>query len=262
MKKALLIGMCCLMAIIAPMQGQILGLGAATEWTQILNHYELVQQASQLINIYAQAIRTYRLAEAQAKHLFSASTYKGHGWKTWLQAMSRDTYGHNGGFIGNINGQLGGLNGSLRNLPDLSNVLGQLHGDTVDRITWQYSQAELEAGVAGYALDTAGDIHANDQSQNLAALDGIVFADGDEVNTAVQQAQKTSMAVAIVAHQNEDLKRLLTVITAQQAVELKAKRDMLEQEATNHRAWLQRAWNNEAESYLGNPSVRIGQFTY
>lgn len=260
MKKALVIAMCMSMAIIAPLRAQF-GIGGATEWTQLANHFELVMQVSQLIKSYQQLVQTYHLAEKQAKHIFSASTYKS-VWKTWFEASAPDAYGHNIGFISNINGQLGRLGNSLRTLPSLNDVLGGLHGDTVDRIEWQYSEAQLSEGVAAYALDLAGDVHKNDQRENLANLDGIVFSDGDDLNTQTQEAHKTAMATAILAHQNEDVKRLLTGIIAQQTMEMKTRHDYLEQAITGQRDWLRRAQAGEPLDYLGNPSARINQFRF
>jgi hypothetical protein len=258
MKKALLIALCLSMAIIAPLQAQF-GIGGATEWTQIANHFELALQVSHLINIYRQAVTTFKLAEQQAKHVFSASNYKS-VWKTWFEASAPDAYGHNIGYISNINGQLGRLGNSLRTLPSLNDVLGKLHGDTADRIEWQYSEAQLAEGVGAYALDLAGDVHHNDQKEALANLDGIIFSDSDNSNTQTQAAQETAMATAILAHQTEDMKRLTTAIIAQQTMLIKSRHDDLEQAITGQRDWLRRAQAGEMKDYLGDPSGRINNF--
>ncbi len=262
MKKALLVVLCCSMAIMAPLKAQFGCFNCATEWTQLLNHFELVQQLSSMIKSYQQLVETYTLAKEQAKHVLNAGNYRGL-WKTWLQAGAPDAYGHNIGFVSNINGQLGMLGASLRTLPSLDDgMFSKLHADTSDRIQWQYSEAQLEEGIGAYAMDTVGEVHQNDQKGNLDNLDGLVFSDDDLSNTAVQEAQKTSMAVTIAAHQNEDMKRLLTAIVSQQTMEMKTRHDALEQVITGQKQWLVRAQAGEVESYLGNPSGRISTFAY
>ena len=256
-KKILLITVCFLTATVAGFS-QIIPAIPVIDAGAIA---ELVSSLAQAVAIYNQAVTTYNQMKQQALYLANANAWKTQ-WKTWRPAGGADTYARNGGFLANINGALGAINGSLRRYPDFGGVLPKLHPATQDRIQWQYASGELHDDVAGYMLDVEGEIHSNDQTANITSLDEVVFATDDADNTAVQEAHKTAIATQIAAHQNEDVKRLLSVLAAQQALDLKYRRDGLEQMEAVYQEWLQRSQAGEPLSYVKGASAQIDAFVF
>lgn len=198
----------------------------------------LLTEISQIAQEYDLLMRTYQSTENTYNVLLNASNMlKGKGsWRYIMMPMmypsSTNVYGTSGGWIGTLNTGASAVQAYDMAAMRMSSPYGlwsSLSAAGQGGFASHYATIELRDGLAQNLMTTTGTSRsmATQQANGISALEASTLSDADGDNTEVAVLNKISSATLIHAQTAQGTNQLLSAMADAQAVEMKAKRDVL-----------------------------------
>ena len=220
---------------------------------------QLIKQLEQALTTYQMIVNQYNQMLYQAKTLGNLRTFHSN-WSLWYLVNAANTYGYNTGWVNVANGgQGGGYYGSVLPLPVYGGSLTGLAPGTLQRVQYQYSQAQLADSVAQNTLHTTGAIRssASGTETALANLSNSVLDPGA---SEVQVLQKISAGALIQARTQNDSNKVLAAAAETAAFQAKLRRDEIQAAAVDYQEMLAR--QPEVTAATANASQAIQSFRF
>jgi len=198
--------------------GGLLGIGGLSV-TDGGTHSALTAVIAEQQRALKQLEQEYSHMKKMAQQLMKLPTQA--QWAPWIKAQSRDTYGINGAWLGNLNGHLGGYMGSVYGkVPELGPVLDRLSAEARERLKVGAAHVELSDGLGQEALDVIGMIRDKvpQAEKTLAEIEGIAHSNADSDATEIGRLQLISQAAVVQGRTQQDSNKLLVQLVQQQAL--------------------------------------------